>query len=941
MELEGLPPDLPACAGKELGEGGLMYQSRKGEHAQLLLKHLAAMQANRILTDLTVRTKSKDLEEPFHSVLLAANSPIIRRSLKGKRFDCTSEDISLDLTQEQLEAFRDFLYKSEIPTDQVMVNGFRHFASRYEMTYLEELCQERGGEREGHERITVLSKHQEDVLSQLHDMRQKKELTTTYLEDCDGSSKFAVHGPLLAAASPVFQDMLSDDLLSQEGLRYRLKEVTSNTLEDLIEFIYTGEVTLEEENVVDLLHAACDYEIPTLARACCDWLEVQLSSYNAIGIWSLAREPQSEYTSDLEEVAKSYIITNLSSVCREDEFLELKYEDVDEIIRNDYLGVKKEEEVFAAVVNWIKADEDRSSFFCDLLQCVRLEYVSLEFLCYMEKDPHVDNCKHCLQIVQSAQAKKIEASNRTPEGTLGHNDDHLNETTEETPPREPRKSKQKYMRLRQNRHGQLNKGGSPDMRFKVNRRHFNQRNVDGTPDRRHKGNKESNGSTQVNVSKTKKKMQRGDSVTTEGPLTKNGKPDVRFKVNKEAYGQSTSQKSTKTAHNESKRKGVPLKKYGTPDMRYSVNKTPGSVNSALSGNGATPLKRDGTPDICFAVNKPATKPASPAQTSRSAVTSSSCERPLKKNGTPDMRFTSNKQSAPAMSSPPSYSSASVLLRNTRNAANKSSYHSPPSSGFWFDGSPYSTRSLASLGSPGPLRSDGTPDMRYPTNRSSYSSPSSYIGSSYSVSSSSSGSSFGAGPLKSDGTPDMRYASNRSIYGSLSSFGGSSYSVSSSSSQSSFGEGPLKIDGTPDIRYPTNRSSYSSPSSYIGSSYSVSSSSSGSSFGAGPLKSDGTPDMRYASNRSIYGSLSSFGGSSYSVSSSSSQSSFGEGPLKSDGTPDMRYASNRSIYGSLSSFGGSSYSVSSSYSGSNFGGSSLCGPLKSNGTPDMKFKANRR
>ena len=775
-----------------------MYQFKKDEHAQLLLKHLAVMQANRILTDLTVRTKSKDHEETFHSVLLAANSPFIRRSLTGKRFDCTSGVIPLDLTQQQLEAFLDFVYKSELPTDQGVVNGLRHFASRYEMTYLEELCQERGLEREGHERMTVLSKRQEDVLSQLHDMREKKELTTTYLEDCDGSFQFAVHGPLLAAASPVFQDIFSDDLLSQEGSRYRLKDVTCNTLGDLINFIYTGEVTLEEENVVDLLHAAYDYEIPTLARACCDWLEVQLSSYNAIGIWLLAREQQSEYISDLEEIAKSYIIANFTSVCREDEFLELEYEDLEEIIRNDYLGVQNEEEVFAAVVNWIKADEGRSSFFCDLLNRVRLECASSEFLCDMEKDPHVANCSQCLQVVQRAQAKKIQASNRTPEVTRWHyddeadfkrnllyeflestrvNDDHLNETTEETPPREPRKSKEKDMRLKQNRHGQLNKDGSPDMRFKVNRRHLNQRNLDGTPDRRHKGNKESNRSTQKDA-----------YVTTEGPLTKTGKPDMRFKVNKEAYGQSSSQKSTRTPHGESKRKGVPLKKDGTPDMRYTVNKTPESVNSALPGNGATPLKRDGTPDMRFAVNKPARKPASPAPSY------SSSSGPLKNDGTPDMRY----------------------------AANKSSYDSPSSSGFWSGGSSYGTRSLASLGSPGPLKSDGTPDMRYAANRSSYSSPSSYSGSSYSVSSSSSGSSFGAGPLKSDGTPDMRYASNRSSYGSSSSFGGSSYSSRSSSSGSSFGGssscGPLKSNGTPDMRYASNRSSYG------GSSYSSRSSS---------------------------------------------------------------------------------------------------------------------
>ena len=616
MELEDFSPDLTAFTRKELGEGALMYQFKKDEYAQLLLKHLATMQANEMLTDLTVRTKSKDLEEPFHSVLLAANSPVIRRSLRGKRFDCTSGIISLDLTKEQLGALRHFLYNSELSTDQGMVNGFRQFATRYEMTYLEELCQERGAEREGHERMTVLSKYQDNVLSQLHEMRHKKELTTTYLEDCDGSSQFAVHGPLLAAASPVFQDIFLDDLLSQECSRYRLRDVTCNTLEDLIEFIYTGKVTLAEENVVDLLHTACVNEISTLVRACCDLLQVQLTSYHAIGIWLLARELQSVYTSYLEKVAKSFIFTNFASVFREDEFLE-------DIIRKYHLGVQNEEEVFAAVVNWIKADEDRSSFFCDLLKCVRLD---------MEKDPHVANCTQFLQIVQRAQAKKIPASNRIPESTrrlyddeadfkrkLLHeflestrvNDDHLKETAEENPPTEPRK---------------------------------------------------------------------GDS----------------------------------------------------------------------------------TPDMPFVVNKRARKPASPAQTSCSAVTSSSCEGSLKKNGTPDMRFASNEQFSSSMSSLSSYSSASGPLTkdgtpDMRCAANKSFHDSASSSGYWSAYSSYSTWSLASLVCSGPLKSDGTPDMAYAANRSSYASPSLYIGSSFSVSSSSSGSI--VCPLKSDGTPDMRYASN--------------------------------------------------------------------------------------------------------------------------------------------------------------------------------------
>ena len=191
---------------------------------------------------------------------------------------------------------------------------------------------------------------------------------------------------------------------------------------------------------------------------------------------------------------------------------------------------------------------------------------------------------------------------------------------------------------------------------------------------------------------------------------------MRFKINKEAYGKSSFQKNTEDSYSKSER-----------------------ALALVLDLPACSSERD------------ARKPASPAQISRSAVTSSSCEfkGPLKKDGTPDMRFASNNQSASSMSSLSSYSSASGPIKKKDNApdmryaANKSSYDGPSSSGYCSGGSFYSTELLASLASPGPLESDGTPDMRYAANRSSYASPCSYGGSAYS-----------SGSSSIDGTPDM-------------------------------------------------------------------------------------------------------------------------------------------------------------------------------------------
>ena len=233
----------------------------------------------------------------------------------------------------------------------------------------------------------------------------------------------------------------------------------------------------------------------------------------------------------------------------------------------------------------------------------------------------------------------------------------------------------------------------------------------------------------------------------------------------------------------------------------------------------------------------------------------------------------------------------------RSAANKSCYDDPSSSGYWSGGSFYSTELMASLASPGPLKSDGTPDMRSAANRSSNVSPYSYGGSTYISGSSSTDGTPG-------GTPDIRYAANKPYYDGLSSSGywsgGSFYSTGSLASLAS--PGPLKSDGTPDMRYAADRSSNVSPYSYSGSTYSSVSSSTDGTPG-------GTPDMRYAANKSCYDDLSSSGywsgGSFYSTGLLTSLAS--PCPLEIDGTPEVRYVANRSSNASPYSYGGSTYS----------------------------------
>ena len=510
--------DLPVNECKTLDEDGVLYTFKKADHAKILLKNLALMQANEgLLTDVVLRSTSKDYEEPLHSILLAACSPTLKQNLTGRDFDITGGKLSLKgLSTDALVAFRVFLYKTEFPSRQELVDGLRKVAATYGIDSLKKLC-----DRNSNEQMSVLwNSHREGLLSQLYEMYQKSELTSCLLDDGHGVTQ-KVHAPVVAAASPVLWTNLANDLSSSEETRYRLKEIASHVLEDFVKYIYTGNVAVNGENVVGLLKAGCGYEIPALARACCDWLSLKMDCFNAVNILWLAREENCKETKVLQEEAKNFITGNFTSVSEEDEFVELEYEDLKAIIQFDNLNVNCEEEVFNAVAKWVSAEDERIRYLPELLKCIRLENTSPEFLRSLLQHPLIMKSIPCDDledaIAEDPTPEFLTSKLELPESQI---------PAVQTPRRGQRQNGAPDMRFKENRRllGLQNKDHSPDRRYKVNKRGFNlPLKKDGTADMRSKINRQSLGSDD------------------EGrPLTKSGRPDRRFKVtrDKEAMVQS-------------------------------------------------------------------------------------------------------------------------------------------------------------------------------------------------------------------------------------------------------------------------------------------------------------------------------------------------------------------------------------------------------------------
>lgn len=197
------------------------------------------------------------------------------------------------------------------------------------------------------------------------------------------------HRNVLAAATPYFNAMFTSGLMESEfedrssrgedknknkRQKLVLQSVSHKPLEALIDFIYSGKLSLCQENVQDILVAADMIELKEVVEICTEFLKVELHETNCIGIYRFADGHNIE---GLKEVALRHIFDNFCAVIREEEFLEIDKTMLSVFISSEYLRVDSEYQVFVAAMTWINHDiTNRRRYIFDILKNIRLPLVA-------------------------------------------------------------------------------------------------------------------------------------------------------------------------------------------------------------------------------------------------------------------------------------------------------------------------------------------------------------------------------------------------------------------------------------------------------------------------------------------------------------------------------------------------------------------------------------
>ena len=220
---------------------------------------------------------------------------------------------------------------------------------------------------------------------------------------------------MLACYSKFFESMFEAELKERYERTVKLQHCQSTPVTKLIEFIYSGALHIDNQNVMEVLATADYLQIDVAKNICFDHLVANIALDN----WCNVLYAYDLYQNGLlwKEVCL-FVGPNLRSVSPSKEFKDLSKNMLIAIIKDLNKGITDESAVFEAVMHWIKNDEDeRKNNLVELLGLVDLYNLPSEFLeDIVANDPLVTENNFCLKDVTLCIKNRFKAMRLRDDG---------------------------------------------------------------------------------------------------------------------------------------------------------------------------------------------------------------------------------------------------------------------------------------------------------------------------------------------------------------------------------------------------------------------------------------------------------------------------------------------------------------------------------------------
>jgi len=266
------------------------------------------------------------------------------------------------------------------------------------------------------EEIPRLDQQNERLFNGLREMYNNKFLFD-YVLVVEGKG-IPCHKCVLYASSPYFRQYFQICEKPKEEHSMKLENLNHESVQRLVDYMYTNQLTVNAVRVRHLFDAAVYFEMDAVVGACEECVKESLHVKNAIDFFRFFRDRDSE---KMKELTTSFILDRFPLISLDHAaFASLTLDELLFFVSSDKLNAEFEEFVFEAVMQWVVADvDDRVESLLPLLQQIRFLFINGEYISESIATHEIIKEKlPCRALVSSARIAKLTFSS-----TLNTTDD--------------------------------------------------------------------------------------------------------------------------------------------------------------------------------------------------------------------------------------------------------------------------------------------------------------------------------------------------------------------------------------------------------------------------------------------------------------------------------------------------------------------------------------
>ncbi len=249
--------------------------------------------------------------------------------------------------------------------------------------------------------------YSQKILSGMQMLRGQELLCdyTLLADDCT----LKVHRTVMVACSDYFHAMLTGEMRESREQQVELKGVTAVGLQAVVNFAYTGTLSLNLDNLEDVLSAGTHLQMSEAVELCCQFMQMAITIDNCVDILNLT-ELYSLPNSRLS--ARKFILKHFETFSESEQYDKLNHDQLASMLGENSLKVLSEFKLFQLVLRWITNNRpEREVYTGQLMSQLRLPLLSGEEL--VDQVSRVDvmrRNKECNELLTEAKDYHIVVS---------------------------------------------------------------------------------------------------------------------------------------------------------------------------------------------------------------------------------------------------------------------------------------------------------------------------------------------------------------------------------------------------------------------------------------------------------------------------------------------------------------------------------------------------